>query len=388
MEIYILDDLLRRIDVIDLYESFIWTDRWREYGDFELVVYSSNENRRRLVPGAKLVQSNSNRIMVIDTAESKKDNDGRTIITVTGPSQEQIMEDRVATEGIPDSDWVLAGTAGQIARQIFKSICVDGMLNTSDILPFVKIGSMHPLPMIPESNLVFSASIPISTVYAAVKDLCDVYDLGFRISRYEDPLNGSKVELIFDIYTGYDRTTKQIALPPVIFSPDLDNLSNVTELTSSAKSKNVAYVFGLHDTIVVYGEGIDSKISGFDRRVIYVDALDIKDTPGPVLTAILSNKGLDELSKSRPLSAFDGEINQDGKFKYGRDYELGDLVEMRNIDGATNIMRVTEQIFVSDSTGDRAYPTLTVDSIITAGSWDSWGNDTWDSGDRNETWDE
>jgi hypothetical protein len=37
-------------------------------------------------------------------------------------------------------------------------------------------------------------------------------------------------------------------------------------------------------------------------------------------------------------------------------------------------MRVTEQIFVSDSQGERSYPTLTVNTFITTGSWLSWMN--------------
>ena len=39
MEIYVLDSSFSRINVIDTYESFIWTDRLNECGDFEL--YSS-----------------------------------------------------------------------------------------------------------------------------------------------------------------------------------------------------------------------------------------------------------------------------------------------------------------------------------------------------------
>jgi hypothetical protein len=70
-----------------------------------------------------------------------------------------------------------------------------------------------------------------------------------------------------------------------------------------------------------------------------------------------------------------------------RDYRLGDLVEMRNGDKATTHRRVTEQIFVSDSQGDRSYPTLTLNQYITPGTWDSWGNETWDVGGE-ETWDE
>jgi hypothetical protein len=174
----------------------------------------------------------------------------------------------------------------------------------------------------------------------------------------------------------------------VIFSQELDNLSNVSELRSVEDAKNVAYVFGLNDSTIVYADGADASTSGFDRKVLYVDATDVTLASGPALTAVLVNKGLDALAKTRPIAAFDGEINQYGKNKYNRDYFLGDLVEMRNSDGATNIMRVTEQIFVSDGEGDRSYPTLTLNSSILPDVWDSWGTETWDGGDPDEVWDE
>jgi len=387
MEVYILDDLLRRIAVIDQYESFIWTERWAVFGDFELVVHSTSENRRLLKEGTQMVQNGSDRVMTIKTVDIKKDDDGRSILTVSGPSLEQILDDRAATEGLAgptsDTNWVISGTAGNVCRKIFKDICIDGLLSTSDKIPFIKPGTIYPPSTIPESAIVFSASIPLSSVYEAIKELCDIYDLGFRLVRNQD-----KSELYFDIYTGNNRTTQQNVHTPVIFSQELDNLSNVSELRSVEDAKNVAYVFGLNDSTIVYADGADASTSGFDRKVLYVDATDVTLASGSALTAVLINKGLDALAKTRPIAAFDGEINQYGKNKYNRDYFLGDLVEMRNSDGATNIMRVTEQIFVSDGEGDRSYPTLTLNSSILPDVWDSWGTETWDGGDPDEVWDE
>jgi hypothetical protein len=45
------------------------------------------------------------------------------------------------------------------------------------------------------------------------------------------------------------------------------------------------------------------------------------------------------------------------------------LIEVRSTTGATDQMQVTEQIYVSDNQGERAYPTLTLYSFITPGTW-------------------
>lgn len=110
-------------------------------------------------------------------------------------------------------------------------------------------------------------------------------------------------------------------------------------------------------------------------------------TENTYMNGQLQQRGREELAKNRSLNAFDGEIPSTSPYKYNVMYNLGDLVEMRNDDGVTNQMRVTEQIFVSDGEGDRAYPTLTVDLLITPGSWLAWDfNQVWEDADG--TWSE
>jgi hypothetical protein len=386
MEVYILDDFLRRKSVIDLYESCIWTDRYAAKGDFELVVPSLNQHRRLLVPGTQLALTDSDRIMTVETADIKTDSEGRTLLTATGSSLEQMLEDRVATDGVSQmtegGKWIVSGTPGDACRQIFDLICRQGILHPGDIIPFIQSGVLYPAGSIAETSTPFNFEVPMSSVYKAVKDICDMYDLGFRLVR-----DGDKSKLYFEIYTGDDRTTQQSVRTPVIFSPEMDNLQNVSEMTSIAGSKNMAYVFGKTTTLIVYTETTNQDTSGFDRRVLHVDATDIDETDPVILDALLLQRGQEELAAHRPLAAFDGEINQYSKYRYMTHYRLGDLVEMRNSDGATNHMRVTEQIFVSDAQGDRSYPTLSMNRFITPGSWDSWGNETWDGGGE-ETWDE
>src|SRR5690606_17136547 len=89
--------------------------------------------------------------------------------------------------------------------------------------------------------------------------------------------------------------------------------------------------------------------------------------------------GKEALAEHRVIIAFDGEIPQFGSYIYGVDYSLGDLVEQRNSDGLATNMRVTEQIFISDQQGFRSYPTLTINLLITPGSWYAWtAGQVWD----------
>jgi hypothetical protein len=162
---------------------------------------------------------------------------------------------------------------------------------------------------------------------------------------------------------------RQTTLPAVVFSSDFGNLQNTTELTSSALYKNVAYVISPVGSEIVYAQDVDPAVNGFKRKMIMVKADDIKDTVPSVASAKMIQRGKEELAKNRMFSAFDGEVSHYSQYKYGVDYNLGDLVELQNDDGAMSDMRVNEQIFVSDQNGDRSYPTLTVDKFIPSGSW-------------------
>jgi hypothetical protein len=386
MEAYTLDSLLRREYVVDQYESFIWTERFPIGGDFELLVHSTVENRKLLAIGTKLVINESQWIMTVETAENKHDDDGRVVWSVTGRALDKILEDRIAKPSMAnltiESKWAMSGTPGNIIRQVFDTICRNGALSASDKIPFLMPGTLSTPGTIPEPTGSVNIENEIDTVYVVIKQLCDVYGLGVRLIR-----NLDTSQLYFEVYTGNDRTSTQSVLDPLIFSPDLDNLSNVTELSSRVNYKNVAYVFSKNGSEMVYDVSADPSTSGFERRVLMVKADDVEDEPGPTLTTILNQRGQDALAENKAVSAFDGEIPQSSRYKYGIHYKLGDLVEMQNADGATNNMRITEQIFVSDSEGDRSYPTLAIDPFITAGSWyaldeaeGTWAeaDDTWD----------
>lgn len=383
MDIYVLDELLRRTEVIDQYESLIWTERYSAYGDFELVIRSDRGVRALLPVGTRVAILQSYRVMVVETIENGTNDDGVATLKVSGRSIESILLNRITRSSfatnpaVPDGDWNLAGAPGWIARKIFDTICRSNAIITQDNIPYLQPGTLLPAGTIAEPTDSITVSVERGTVYDAIKSICDMYNLGFRLIR-----NGDTTELYFEVYTGDDRTTLQTLNSTVVFSQELDNLSDTKELTSLAGFKNVAYVFSKNGSRIVYADGVEPTISGFERNVLVVDATSIETEAGTALQAELEQKGKEELAKNRPVIAFDGQIPQFGSYVYGLHYDLGDLVETRNADGLATNMRVTEQIFVSDKEGERSYPTLTIDLLITPDSWYAWdAGEVWDDAD-------
>jgi len=389
MELYTLDSLFRRREIIGpaQFESLVWAERMRAFGDFKLSIFPTLANKNRLVEGVRLASDFSKRVMVIETVEDKENAEGVRLLYIQGRSLEAILLDRIARISMDDltttPKWVLTGTPGDIVRQIFHDICVEGLLDEADIIPLVIEGSISPEYTIPEPTDEITVELDLMTVYDAIADICNKYDMGFRLLR-----DGDTSQLYWDVYMGSDRTSAQTDLEAVIFSPDLDNLHSTSELSTTALYKNVCYVWSPVGVEVVYALDIDPDTEGFERRAMFVKADDITDTDPLVASARMIQRGKEELSQHRQLKAFDGEIDPRSRYKYQSHFWLGDFVEVRSETGAANTMQVTEQIFVSDKEGERSYPTLTLNKFITPGSWDDWiYNVDWDAMDDTEFWD-
>jgi len=389
MEVFVLDDQLRRVIIFDKYESLIWTERFNNLGDFRLTVQATDDNRKTLVAGTRLAMNESWYVMEIETVQDTTDADGKATLTAVGPDMSYLLTQRAARYSLSDdldTKWVATDLPADLARAIFAHICVAGSLDTNDIIPFINTDSttFFPTDTIPEPGDSITYEMDPMTVFTAVKQLCDIYDMGFRLIR-----NYDESELWFDIYMGSDRTSQQTDYPAVIFSQGLDNLQNTSQVTTNTNYKNVCIVISPVGVRTVYSSDVTSGVSGFDRRVMVITASDITDGVPATANARMDQRGAEALGQQRKFSGFDGEVNQNAQYKYGIDYYLGDLVELRSTLGTKTVVQVTEQIFVSDKEGDRSYPTLEIKRFVTPGSWDDAPPDmTWDAAPGTNTWDD
>lgn len=378
MEVYILDNFLRRTVVVDIYESLIWTERWTTWGDFQLDIISTPATRRLFTANTKLAINNSMYVMLVESIEDTKASDGKKTLTIKGRSLESILDSRVVRNTLSnlsvEPNWVITDTPRNVMNTMFNHVVRSATLAAGDMIPFLQPGSIMPADTNPVFDDVITWTQQPDTLYNALHSLGDTYGLGFRLLR-----NFDASQLYFDVYAGVDRTSGQATYTPVVFSPELDNLQNTSELVATDKEKNVAYVFSDQGFQIVYAATADSFTEGFDRKVLMVSANNLDGSPTAGEIALyLTQVGREELSKNTSVAAFDGEISQYSQYKYGVHYNLGDMVEQRNSDGVANQMRVTEQIFVNDSNGERSYPTLTTYQYVNLGSWLAWNDDrTW-----------
>jgi hypothetical protein len=384
MEVYTLDSNLRRNEIVESFESMIWTERYGAWGDFQLDIDPALAERDLFTQGTPIAINKSERIMTVDTAQIAHNADGKKVLTVKGKSLEAILEQRpnqyefYAGAPVTEQAWgpVTPGnTPGNIIRALLDNFTRTNTLIPADNLPFLSAGTINSTSgAIAEFAEAVSLRGSMDTLYNTVKNIADVYRLGFRLVWREggSVLGGSNPsKLYWEVYTGWNRTTDQLVNDPVIFAESLDNLTDTVELTTTAGWKNMAYVTHPLMTRIVYATGIDPAIAGFDRKVLIVDASDISGLTGTPLSTAMDQRGREELSKNDIAIGFDGKISQNSSYIYGTHYKLGDLVEQRSSTGIITNMTVTEQIFVSDTTGEKSYPTLSYLSTTTPGTWNS-----------------
>lgn len=152
--------------------------------------------------------------------------------------------------------------------------------------------------------------------------------LGFGIE-----LNTISKQLVFKVYQGKDLTALQTTNPPKIFSKEYDNVFDFEFTYSTENSKNTAIIAGQGEEENRVVQIVYDINTGLDRRELFVDARDIKETDN------LKDRADEKLSKYQETVEYDCDIDSSD---YKKAWDLGDLVTLKIKDSLTLEKQVTE----------------------------------------------
>ena len=374
MQPFTLDRKFLKRDVIDEFESIIWTERYYGDSEVEMVVPATREMIAKLPVGTFLGLDKTQKIMILETVNIEEGN-----LKVTGISLLKWLNNRFIRVSALHQDryWYLsAGPPGWVLWAIIYYMCVSGSpyLNGS-----IDIGIANPQQLaIPGLGLkdydtagdYISVGIPYGPVYDAMRSIATTYEVGMEITL--EWATDTAYSLGFRSYRGLNRTSSQSVNGVVRFSPTMDSLTNIKELQSIAALKTLVYTFapGLNppegQPDLRGAPGVSSltgaQYTGFDLRAEMSFEEDVTtDMVGGSssnLTNILNSRAHDEIVKNHFIRTVDGEIVPDNQFQYGVHYNLGDVIEVQGNSGVVQTSRVTEYIRAQDKAGERAYPTV------------------------------
>lgn len=350
MDLFLLDTKLDVVAVIDTYESLIWVERYDSYGDFELVMPVTEDVLKLLKQDYYIENQESEHLMIIEKILVTSDPEDGNRLTISGRSVESILDRRVV--------WGMQTVSGKFQNGI-KTLLQSNIISPSNadrkIGNFIFEASSDPAI----TGLTLNAQFTGDNVYDVIHELCADRNLGFKVT-----LNDAK-KFVFKLYAGKDRSYNQLTNPYVVFSPKFDNMINSNYIESRLLLKNIALIGG-------EGEGSERKYattnstaSGLDRRELFVDARDISSDTGSETpmsddeyTALLLQRGSENLAENIEVVSFEGEVDVTTAFKYREDFYNGDIVQIANEYGHETASRVVEVIISENKNGRTVYPTF------------------------------
>lgn len=439
--IYLVDNVtLKEIKIIDNFVSFIWTDRYNDYGDFELVLPEEDFDPDVYKEERLISINDSDRYMIIETIifddfkESARED--KKTYTIKGRGVETLLERRVVSKpyftnihGSP----VDTGNTRNIGTDIDALIYT--YFNNNDDLALRTSAFKYMLTTDPypgggtygeANNLPSDLSYrPKSsgfdymgqTVGQAVWDLCKYvnpitdwpsswggkwpdesdsnnkkYNLSLKM--YKGQIWQGNIEtgyyvdqLFLVLYAGIDRTYSQSKRSVVEFSEFMDNIGGYSYSESDVDWKNVAIVRGnfiiptddnnyednyIYRTVKTNPSlnrwGSYDYMNSIDYRCLFVDSnieRRKRDSDGNItdelytyneFVAMMNQAGYEALYNYQSKPDYSVELLDYGRYRYGKDYFLGDLVAVKLNNGKMTKARIIEVIRSWDNTGYSIFP--------------------------------
>lgn len=350
MELRILNSNFDDIDVLDNMTSAIWTDRYYYAGDVE-ITNRVEPKIIQLMDTSKtfyLANKDSNHTMIVEDISLNTDAEYGDSVTVTGRSLETILARRIVWE-----QTTLSGDFQNAMLKLLNENVIQPSIGARKINNFVFKASDD--PYITSLKLPGEGQYHGQNLYDLISTLCEILDVGFKVT-----LDDQK-RMVFEMYSGTDRSYDQTKNDPILFAPKMDNLITSNYYQSNTTYKNVVLVAG-------EGEGTARKTAtfgsaaGIDRREIFEDARDISTNSSAISDTeyikLLRQRGNEVLLENNFAIAFEGGVEMTKLYKYNKDVFMGDIVQLRDKYGMEAKVRIIE--VVNSQKGDtiERFPTF------------------------------
>lgn len=353
-------------EIINGLKSKTWIERYRDMSEFTLVADLSSGVREKLPLGSFISHVDTWELMIVENHEISDSNDAEPQVIISGRSFESILENRIVRSNLTPPvlygvfDYILASnyTWNQIAHlaQSFIRFPYD----PNDAVEWVDCTNMVPSPW---SGVQVQRQIEKGNLYERIQELMDIDNLGLKTLRPGRPnaygIFFFKEESSIGPHKGVDKTAT------VTFSHDSGEIESADYLWSGKDYKNSAYISGRWVATAVSLAGAGNL--NYGRRMIWVDGSSIDSNfetspTGSDLTNVIDlmqQRGWAAIAKRNNVSIANVEINKQlTRYKYRKDYDIGDIVGVHGNFDTYKRMRVIEHVEIEDENGEQSYPTL------------------------------
>lgn len=346
------------IGILENYDSFIWTERYCEFGDFELYTKYTREISDLLAEDYYISRVNSETVMIIESREIIPDSENGDKILIKGRSLESLLDRRIVLRQILIDSSLQSGIQTILNKEI-----IAGTYPERNFPNFIFTASADPIV----TALNLKTQYYMDNVYEVISTLCKQNGIGFKIG-----LNASD-QFEFKLYAGVDRSYNQITNPFVVFSPNFDNLINSRYFKSKQNKKNYVFISG-EAGLVEWNESIYGRWAqvwtpdipqGLNRREMFLDGeyLPKTDNSGTPISnadyvAQLEQRGYEALAENSEIELFDADIDIKSSYIYKTHFYLGDILQIVDVYGNAKRVRLTGTTYSENPSGTNLYPIL------------------------------
>lgn len=195
MDIWVLDKTLEANDIIDTFNSLIWTDRYDEYGDFEIYTSVTDQALSLLQMDYYLQSRSSEHVMIIEEVLIDTDSENGNSVTITGRSLESLLSRRIVW-----AQTLLDGSVQDCIKRLLDENVISPKDANRKIPNFVFEASTDKAVTEPKITAQFTGD----NLYDVIAEICRLTGIGFKVT-----LNDKK-QFVFKLYAGADRTYDKI----------------------------------------------------------------------------------------------------------------------------------------------------------------------------------
>lgn len=376
MKLYILNKDFDFVGVIDEAESVLWLKKYNDVGECEIYAPFSENLYLMLQRGNYVYRFDDDMLCEITALQITTDAEQGNYIVATGKDICSMLGGRIVRWA-----FVYSGTVAGFIQKLLTDNVINPAQAQRAIPNFVvDISNFADLPA------TIEASVNAEDLLLLIIATCKSANYGFRVS-----LDVEAKQLVFRLYAGKNKATTQ-SETYVEFSPEFANILATDYKEDGSNYKNVAYV-GYKpeadgDTTELLSVFVGAtEPQGEDRKEIYVDGtgtsrditleelrqifpsvaksgtayyITVDGEQVTVATSegsgedekitvtdytyllIIKRLGYETLASQTETREFSGTVDTVDTYEYKTDYDLGDVVLVKNEYGISAEAQITE----------------------------------------------
>ena len=348
MLIYILDEQLRKIDLLKKYTFVQYTDKVRKVGTFKINARIVKDNLYLLDKKRQFFVLFDHRLIgEVKKVTRDSDSEYEKVITIEGKLSLVLFENRVINGTLK-----FKGYTFEYVGQLVKSYITADKESNRYINIDVNLGSEKEQSELKSICSIVDKQVTGGYLWDEMESALEQDGLCISfIPKGTELVASSGVgveEWSLNVTHGVDRTKwNKEGNSPVVFSQSLSNIERTSYIVNSEDYKNVAYVAGegeeedrkwyevyAPDQVQTYAESESQNKKGWLRKELWIDARDVQseDEEGNTMSEseyeeAIKQRANEKFAENQLSETYEATITEANKqYTYGVDYNKGDWV--------------------------------------------------------------